>query len=205
MPDSPSAGAAPRKRGPKPLLGEHPRDRIHDATLACFERQGIRETSMDDVARELGISRTALYHYFATKEDLLLEVVARQAGLILADLPHRLTAVGLERVAEAVYLGVIGSLDNKYVKLMIEGAAAPLTGTVMETSRILELQRAFWIPLLTHARERHGMRTDLPLEEIMDWVIFLQFSLAMAGPAFGMSRDQMRERIYAHLIPDLRG
>jgi AcrR family transcriptional regulator len=41
-----------------------------DAAFATFVRFGFRKTSMDDVAREAGISRQALYAYFADKEDL---------------------------------------------------------------------------------------------------------------------------------------
>jgi AcrR family transcriptional regulator len=201
----PPDGDAPKKRGPKPLLGEHPRDRIHDVALACFERQGIAATSMEDVAKELGVSRPTLYYYFSTKEELLLEVVARQAGAILDDLPHRLTATGLQRVAEAAYLGLLASLENKYVRMMVDGAAASLTGNSMETPRVLELQRGFWLPLLRHARDNHGLRIDRPLEDIMEWIIFLQFSLAASGSAFGMSEEKMRERIDAYLIPALRG
>jgi AcrR family transcriptional regulator len=197
--------AARRKRGPKSVLGDQPRDRIHDVALAVFERNGISATSMDDVARELGVSRPTLYYYYSTKEELLLEVVARQAELILADLTHRLTKTGLARVAEAAYLGLLASLENTYVRLMIEGAAAPLTSTVLETPRVLELQRAFWIPLLQHTREHRELRSDRSLEEIMEWIIFTQFSLATTGIAFGMTRDQMRERIYTYLVPGLRG
>ena len=195
----------PRKRGPKSVLGEHPRDRIHDVALACFERKGISATSMDDVAGELGVSRPALYYYFSTKDELVLEVVARQGEAILVDLPHRLTATGLERVAEAAYLGLLASLDNPYVRLTIEAGAAPLTGTAMETPRMWEVQRRFWLPLLRHARDHHGLRTDRELDDIMEWIVFTQFSLATAGVAFGMSRELMRERIDAYLIPGLRG
>jgi AcrR family transcriptional regulator len=202
---TPPPAAAPRKRGPKSVLGNQPRDRIHDVASDLFERNGITATSMDDVARELGVSRPTLYYYYSNKEELLLEVVARQAGLILAELPHRLTATGVARVAEAAYLGLLASLDNAYVRLMIDGAAASLTGIALETPRVLQLQRAFWIPLLQHTRDHHGLRSDRPLDEIMEWIIFTQFSLATAGVAFGMSRDQMREKIDAYLIPALRG
>jgi AcrR family transcriptional regulator len=202
---SPPSPATPRKRGPKPALGDQPRDRIHDVALMLFERNGISATSMDDVARELGVSRPTLYNYYSTKEDLLLEVVARQAAKILAELPHRLTRTGIGRIAEAAYLGLVASLDNKYVRPMLEDTATPLTGTALETPRVLELQKAFWIPLLQHAHDHHGLRSDRSLEDIMEWIIFIQFSLAATGPAFGMTRDQMRERIEAYLIPALHG
>ena len=35
-----------------------------------FSRYGFRRTSMDDIARETGISRASLYSYFENKEDI---------------------------------------------------------------------------------------------------------------------------------------
>lgn len=172
--------------------------------LACFERQGIAATSMDDVAAELGVSRPTLYYYFSSKDELVLEVVARQGGAILLNLPHLLTATGLERIAEAAYLGLVASLDNPYARLTIEAGATAFTGAAMESSRMWELQRAFWLPLLKYAQEHFGLRADRSLDEMMELIVFTQFSLATAGVAFGMSRDQMRERINAYLIPALR-
>lgn len=201
----PSAPQPKPRRGPRPLLGENPRDRIHDATLACYENKGVESTSMDDVANELGVSRPTLYYYFQNKNELLLEVVSRQAGAILADLPHQLTKVGLERIAEAAFLGLTASLDNSYVRLVIDGPAAALTGSILSSPKIIELQRSFWTPLLVHARDHHRLRTDQSIDELMNFIIFIQFSLATAGTALEMSRADMHDRLYTYLIPALRG
>lgn len=40
-----------------------------------YLRYGIRSVTMDDVARELGISKKTLYQYFKDKEDLVDQVV----------------------------------------------------------------------------------------------------------------------------------
>ncbi|WP_236977823.1 MULTISPECIES: TetR/AcrR family transcriptional regulator [Mycobacterium] len=202
---SPTPASGHRKRGPKSILGENPRDRIHDVALACFEQQGIAATSMDDVAGNLGVSRPTLYYYFSSKDELVLEVVARQGGAILRDLPHRLTATGLERIAEAAYLGLIASLDNPYARLTVEAGATSFTGAAMESPRMWELQRAFWLPLLEYAQGNSDLRGDRSLDEIMKLIVFTQFSLATAGIAFGMTREQMREIITTYLIPALRG
>jgi AcrR family transcriptional regulator len=41
------------------------------AVLACVARQGIRKTTLDDVAREAGCSRATLYRYFPGKQAVL--------------------------------------------------------------------------------------------------------------------------------------
>lgn len=44
---------------------------IKRAGLAVFARYGLRRASMQDVAREAGLSRPALYQYFRNKDDLI--------------------------------------------------------------------------------------------------------------------------------------
>jgi aryl-alcohol dehydrogenase-like predicted oxidoreductase len=53
------------------------RDRIAGAAARCFARWGYIRTRMEDIAREAGIARPALYRYYAGKEALLLEVLVR--------------------------------------------------------------------------------------------------------------------------------
>jgi AcrR family transcriptional regulator len=47
------------------------RDRILQEAARCFNRQGYRGTTIDDIARRLGVSTAALYYYFKSKEELL--------------------------------------------------------------------------------------------------------------------------------------
>lgn len=42
-----------------------------------FMRLGLKSISMDDVARELGISKKTLYQFFQSKEDLVLQTISR--------------------------------------------------------------------------------------------------------------------------------
>ena len=50
---------------------EQRRDLILQAALQCFARQGFRETTIEDICREAGVSRGALYWYFPSKEDIV--------------------------------------------------------------------------------------------------------------------------------------
>lgn len=44
-------------------------------TLDLFMRYGVRSITMDDVAREMGISKKTIYRYFDTKADLVQKCV----------------------------------------------------------------------------------------------------------------------------------
>lgn len=52
-----------------------PRDGILSAAHVVFGRHGFRQTSMAMVAEEAGLTRQALYHHFASKEELFAELV----------------------------------------------------------------------------------------------------------------------------------
>lgn len=47
------------------------RTQILDAAVRCFARTGYYATTIEDVVRETGLSRGALYLYFPSKEALL--------------------------------------------------------------------------------------------------------------------------------------
>jgi AcrR family transcriptional regulator len=59
---------------------ERPRELL-EAALAVFARKGYRNTRLDDVAEAAGVTKGAIYHYFDTKEDLLLSVIEHYQSL----------------------------------------------------------------------------------------------------------------------------
>jgi len=52
-------------------------DRILDATMEAFAKNGIKAVKMDDIAQELSISKRTLYELFENKEVLLYEGLKR--------------------------------------------------------------------------------------------------------------------------------
>ncbi|MFL5563362.1 MAG: TetR/AcrR family transcriptional regulator [Gemmatimonadaceae bacterium] len=46
-----------------------------EAALAVFAEHGYRNTTLDDVAKAAGVTKGTIYHYFSTKEELLLRAV----------------------------------------------------------------------------------------------------------------------------------
>lgn len=45
--------------------------KIIDTAVELFHKKGYRSTTLDDVSKELGITKAALYHYVSSKENLL--------------------------------------------------------------------------------------------------------------------------------------
>lgn len=65
-----------RGRPPAPAQGDPgARDRILRAAARLFRQRGYRGTTVRDIADEVGILSGSLFHHFATKEEVLLEIM----------------------------------------------------------------------------------------------------------------------------------
>ena len=53
-----------------PEYKEEAKSRILEAANKVFAEKGYHEATMDDIAKRLGVSKGAIYLYFASKEDL---------------------------------------------------------------------------------------------------------------------------------------
>ena len=57
--------------------------RLVEVGLELFLQQGIQHTTVEQIYKRVGISRTFFYTFFSTKEDLILEVIYLQQPKIL--------------------------------------------------------------------------------------------------------------------------
>src|SRR6516165_1267228 len=61
-------------------------DRKHEivtAAASVFDRDGYGSTSMDDIARTVGIAKPTLYHYFSSKDEILTSIHEEFIDLLL--------------------------------------------------------------------------------------------------------------------------
>ena len=82
---------ANRKSEPRSLTarGAATRARIVEAAADLIYARGVEQTSLDEVMAASGVSKSQLYHYFADKDALVLDVIARQTERVLdAQRPH---------------------------------------------------------------------------------------------------------------------
>lgn len=76
------------------MLEDERVDLILDAAYTCFTRHGVRRTTMDDIAREAGMSRPAVYQYVRNKEDAFRRLATRLLDGALAGAREAITSDG---------------------------------------------------------------------------------------------------------------
>jgi AcrR family transcriptional regulator len=80
----------PRKR----LTGEERRVAILEAALAVFSERGYHSSSIDDIAREGGVSKALIYEHFASKQGLYAELLEQHAGVLFSALAEAISEAG---------------------------------------------------------------------------------------------------------------
>src|SRR3954467_5941087 len=105
----------------------------------AFSDRSYDEVSIDDLARELKISKGLLYHYFPTKRDLYvagLREIAQELVQAVTSIPTDLVPLGRARAGLAASLDHITRHARAYVSLMRGGIGSdPEVAEVVESVR----------------------------------------------------------------------
>jgi AcrR family transcriptional regulator len=91
-------------------------DAILDAAFHAFAVYGYRRASMEDIATGAGLSRTALYLHFRSKEDIFRSLSERYLDTCLADMDAALSGPG---TAEDVLRAAFAAKDGKFMEVVL--------------------------------------------------------------------------------------
>jgi AcrR family transcriptional regulator len=116
------AEVTPNRRGVKS------RELVLDAAECVMAEHGFEAATLARVVEEAGIPMSSVYHYFGSKDGILLAVMERGADRFFADLPewNRRAGRPAEHLAR-VLSAAIGTLERhpSFLRLLIVFAAQP--------------------------------------------------------------------------------
>lgn len=100
------------------------RQSIVDAAVEVFARDGIASTSLEQIARQAGVSRGAIYWHFKGKQDLLQSVLAEQAHPLECAMPASIGfQAGWQRLHEDLIESVNGDTPRRLTEIMLHKSA----------------------------------------------------------------------------------
>jgi AcrR family transcriptional regulator len=70
--------------------GDQRRAQIRDVAAELFDQYGYADTTLEQIARKVGIRKASLYYHFTSKSQLLVEIHEEMIELILAAQRERL-------------------------------------------------------------------------------------------------------------------
>lgn len=82
---TPTKTRTAKKRLGRPPAVDNPQARIIDAAAELFAEKGYETSSLGDLAAAMGVSKAAIYHYFATKQGIYDAIIIKTLeGLVQA-------------------------------------------------------------------------------------------------------------------------
>jgi AcrR family transcriptional regulator len=118
------------------------RERILDEARTRFLTNGYAETSMQEIADAVGMTKPALYYHFKDKQDLLLAVMEREMTVALTVFQENLTAdKSLGKRLERGAVWSFSSIQGDFGRLMAD------MHRVLPTECILDFKRAHPMPV----------------------------------------------------------
>ena len=150
--------SAPRRGRPG-----HDQAAVLRVATELFTRQGYDATSVGDVARELGVSKSAIYHHVPSKEHLLERVVGEALDALsdaLDEVSARRAATAGTRLRDAVRTSVVVLADHlPAVTLLLKvHGNTPAERAVLDRRRHIDQRLA---AMVREAAAEGAVRSDL--------------------------------------------
>ncbi len=195
--ERPAPATPPRRHTPTTL-----RLRIVDAALVCLARHGTLKTTVDDVARQAGVSRATVYRAFPGGRDEVL-------GAVLDTEASRMFAAVGAKLAEASDLedALVGGIVEASVRIRDHEALRYLVdhepGTVLghlafgEADRLLAAASQAAAPFLT----RWVYPADA--ERVAEWAtrVVLSYSVAPSARTDLCDRASAARLVRTFMLP----
>jgi AcrR family transcriptional regulator len=101
---APASGLRQRKR-------EETRERLTRAAMALFLERGFEAATIDDIAAAADVSRRSFFHYFATKEDVVVAWQEDIAALLTDEVAARPASESMLTAAENAIAAAMKRID----------------------------------------------------------------------------------------------
>lgn len=145
------------------------RERIVVEARKEFLAHGFRGVTMDDVARQLGMSKKTLYAIFPSKEKLLEAVILAKFAAIEADLKEVVAQSSDVRTALQQLLACIQRHAEEVQPSFLRDLQRQAPETfALAVERRRELLQRYFGKLLDRGRRTGVIRNDIPAKLVME-------------------------------------
>lgn len=127
------AGSLPGLRNQAPPVEATTSERILDAALDAFSRQGIRATTITQIARDAGISREWLYKHYPSRAAIVVAVTQREIARFIDELALEVTGAADfdEAITDAFVFAVEFLRDHALVRQIRQSEPELFSGDVL--------------------------------------------------------------------------
>lgn len=182
------------------------RNKILDAALVCYQQRGIADTSLDEVIKTAGIGRTTLYRYIENREDLLTQVIyrdARQQQEEMAVLAQNHDDFA-ESVVESIVYVMRGRRTRPMNALLFGSDDEALIDRIsLSPANFYTMASTMMEPLFVEAEQAGKIRPGVTLPELSQWVARIILSLVNYPEEFLNDETALRGFLQTFLVPSI--
>lgn len=174
-------------------------DPFLDAAATCFARHGLKRTSVQDVARELGVDRTTVYRQVGTISQQARLLAARELQRLVATIPTRAPQpVGPDGIID-IMTSVIDDVRSHPVvaKLLADDTDTITLASVGDLPLLLDRVAQVLAPMLSAAMTSGSLAQRDPVV-LAEWLIRLVVTLVLVPPL-----SELRPFLAELLLPAL--
>jgi AcrR family transcriptional regulator len=137
------------------------RERILDAALTCFAREGFHAATMQDIVAESGLSPGAIYGYFTGKTEVVMAIASERHAMERQRMQQALAAADLDtslvRLIEGFVLGLRDPQEKIWRRLAVQLWAESLSNPKLKREALAGVSQAVEIlsPMIRGA-QREG-------------------------------------------------
>src|ERR1700685_2501810 len=155
-----------------PTSADEARERILAAAERCIDRHGIRKTTMDDIACEVGLSRPNVYRYFADRDDLLIELITRHARALVGRARKSVARQSSlpDQIIETVLYTAQHGRRAPLMKHVIDPDGTSLGRRLIASGTSEAMRTEMWDPILDAALANNELPPGLPRSEVHLWL-----------------------------------
>src|SRR6201993_2975747 len=155
-----------------PMSTDDARERILAAAERCIDRHGIRKTTMDDVASEVGLSRPSVYRYFADRDDLLIELITRHGRALVDRARKSISRQGSlpDQIVESLLYTADHARRDPLTRHSIDTDSTSLGRRLIASGTSEMLRSELWDPYLDAAIANGELPPGLPRSDIHLWL-----------------------------------
>jgi AcrR family transcriptional regulator len=199
--DSPSVLPLPESIQGFPPLPPASLDPFLDATSRCFARYGVRRTSVQDVAQELGVNRTTVYRQVGNIEQQAMLLAARDSHRLLSSLPGRISfPIGPRSVVDLLATLVREARAHPVLAKMLADERDLIGSFVArDVPDLMERATTAFVPLVSLAIGTGNLARRDPVA-LAQWLVRITASLILIEPP-GDLADFLGELLIPALTP----
>ena len=150
-------------------------ERILDTAAQLFFQKGYDKTTLQDIIDATGLSKGAIYHHFASKEAILIDVVDRMGeynSSVLAQVRDKKGLTGAEKLRELFRTSMTLSFQGKILHMLPFLIENPKFMALQMQSILEEAAPHYILPILREGIADGSIRTDHP-EQLSEVLLIL--------------------------------